>query len=51
MNCRLCGRPFGDHAADCPVKYRDRTNPDPAVQAAHERADAYYEAQDDTGDA
>ena len=41
-NCRLCDQPFGNHAKDCPVKYRDEMNPDPEVQRRHEEADAAY---------
>lgn len=42
--CQKCGNPFGDHKADCPVKYRDVTNPDAGVQERHEALDRAYAA-------
>lgn len=44
--CKFCEQPFGSHAAECPVKYRDQTNPDPEVQRLHELADDAYDRAD-----
>lgn len=48
--CGLCGEVFGTgHADGCPVKFRDTTNPDPAVQRAHENLDRFYDEADAAG--
>lgn len=41
--CRICGNPFGNHRPECEVAFRDKLNPNPVIQAQHEKMDEGYD--------